>query len=113
MFCAPSHSPAVTLIRAGCSGLARSGGMALAAPPAGYRLAWQDDFDGTTLDTAKWQYRTDTRYWSTQLPANVSVSNGLLNLHLKKETVGTVNYTAGGVISRNLVRYGYSEAFRL
>ena len=81
-----------------------------AAPPAGYRLAWQDDFDGTTLDTAKWQYRTDTRYWSTQLPANVSVSNGLLNLHLKKETVGTVNYTAGGVISRNLVRYGYYEA---
>ena len=60
--------------------------------------------------TAKWQYRTDTRYWSTQLPANVSVSNGLLNLHLKKETVGTVNYTAGGVISRNLVRYGYYEA---
>ena len=94
---------------AGCA-FAISCGAAHAAPPPGYRLVWQDEFDGTTLDTAKWQYRTDTRYWSTQLPANVSVSNGLLNLHLKKETVGTVNYTAGGVISRNLVRYGYYEA---
>jgi beta-glucanase (GH16 family) len=85
-------------------------GMALAAPTPGHRLAWQDDFDGTALDTVKWQYRTDTRYWSTQLPQNVSVSNGVLNLHLKKETVGSVNYTAGGVISRNLFRYGYYEA---
>lgn len=83
---------------------------AQAAPPPGYRLAWSDDFDGTTLDSAKWQYRTDTRYWSTQLPANVSVSNGFLNLHLKKETVGSVNYTAGGVITRELFRYGYYEA---
>lgn len=97
-------------MRTGWCACAIFGGVAQAAPPPGYRLVWQDEFDGTALDTAKWQYRTDTRYWSTQLPANVSVSNGLLNLHLKKETVGTVNYTAGGVISRNLVRYGYYEA---
>ncbi len=83
--------------------------MALAAPPAGYRLAWQDEFDGTVLDTAKWNYRTDTKLWSKQLPANVSVSGGLLNLHLKKETVDTVFYTGAGVISKNLVRYGYYE----
>ncbi len=86
------------------------GPSAHAAAPPGYKLAWQDEFDGTVLDAAKWQYRTDTRYWSTQQPQNVSVSGGLLHLHLKKETVGTVNYTAGGVISKNLVRYGYYEA---
>ena len=100
-------------VLAGCLGLIASfffAGLANAAPPTGHRLVWQDDFDGTALDTAKWQYRTDTRYWSTQLPANVSVSGGLLNLHLKKETVGSVNYTAGGVISRDLFRYGYYEA---
>jgi beta-glucanase (GH16 family) len=112
MFAALRRSSTAAVIRMGC--LALSGGMALAAPPAGYRLAWQDDFDGTALDEAKWQYRTDARYWSKQLPANVSVSGGVLNLHLKKETVvsdaTTYNYTAGGVISRNLVRYGYYEA---
>ena len=98
------------LISAGFCTLAGFGGTAHAAPPTGYRLAWQDEFDGIVLDTAKWQYRTDTRFWSKQLPANVSVSNGILNLHLKKEAVGGVAYTGGGVISRNLVRYGYYEA---
>ena len=84
--------------------------MTRAAPPAAYRLVWQDEFDGTVLDEAKWQYRTDTRYWSTQLPANVNVSNGMLNLRLNKETMGGVDYTAGGIISRDLFRYGYYEA---
>lgn len=83
---------------------------ASAAPTPGHRLVWQDEFDGTALNTTRWQYRTDTRFWSTQLPANVSVSNGLLHLHLKKEDLGTIQYTAGGVISRELFRYGYYEA---
>lgn len=81
-----------------------------AGPPSGYRLAWQDEFNGSTLDEAKWQYRTDTRFWSKQLPQNVSVADGVVNLHLKKESVDAVNYTAGGVISRDLFRYGYYEA---
>ena len=104
------QSLSAALIRTGGCVLASFSGMVLAAPPAGYRLAWQDEFDGTALDTAKWQYRTDTRFWSKQLPANVSVADGLLNLHLKKEAVDAVEYTAGGVISRDRVRYGYYES---
>lgn len=76
----------------------------------GYQLAWSDEFNGTAVDTSKWDYRTDTRYWSKQLAANVSESSGILNLNLKKETIGTTNYTAGGVISKKLFRYGYYEA---
>jgi hypothetical protein len=86
------------------------GGFSLAAPTPGHRLVWQDEFDGSSLDPVKWQYRTDTRFWSTQLPQNVSVADGMLKLHLRKETVNGVNYTAGGVISRALFRYGYYEA---
>jgi beta-glucanase (GH16 family) len=82
----------------------------LTAPLSGYRLAWRDEFNGTSLDQDKWQYRTDTRFWSTQRPENVSVADGMLHLHLKKETVGSTAYTAGGVISRGLFRYGYYEA---
>ncbi|MBN8459370.1 MAG: glycoside hydrolase family 16 protein [Verrucomicrobia bacterium] len=81
-----------------------------AAAPPGYRLAWSDDFDGAALDTAKWQYRTGVRYWSTQQPENVSVGGGLLHLHLRKEPVDSTDYTAGGVISQPLFRYGYYEA---
>jgi beta-glucanase (GH16 family) len=78
-------------------------------PVSGYRLAWSDEFNGTNVNTAKWNYRTGVRLWSTQLPANNSVSNGLYYLHVKKETVGATDYTAGGIISKKAVRYGYYE----
>ena len=79
-------------------------------PPPGYTLAWADEFDGARLDDARWFHRTDRRYWSTQLPANVSVHDGLLWLECKKEKSGPSDYTAGGVISRRVFRYGYYEA---
>jgi hypothetical protein len=79
-------------------------------PVTGYKLAWSDEFNGPALDTTKWNYRTDTRFWSLQRAANVRVSNGSLYLDLKKETFGTTSYTGGGVISKKLFRYGYYEA---
>ncbi|TAE90198.1 MAG: glycoside hydrolase family 16 protein [Verrucomicrobia bacterium] len=75
-----------------------------------HKLAWSDEFNGTALDTAKWNYRLDNRYWSVQKAANVAVGNGQLQLLLKKEVTGTFNYSAGGVISKRLMRYGYYEA---
>jgi beta-glucanase (GH16 family) len=88
--------------------LSVSGGFA--APPPGYQLAWSDEFNGSTLDTDKWFFRTGERLLSFQQPENVSVTNGLLRIALKKEKAGNVNYTAGGVISRQTFRYGYFEA---
>jgi len=79
-------------------------------PVDGYLLSWSDEFNGTSLDTNKWNYRTGVRYLSTLLPENVAVSNGLLNIHLKRETVGETSYTAGGTISKRLFRYGFYEA---
>ena len=79
-------------------------------PPPGYALAWADEFDGTTLDATRWLHRTGDRYWSTQLPANVSVHDGHLWLACKKEKAGKSDYTAGGVISKRVFRYGYYEA---
>lgn len=78
-------------------------------PVSGYTLVWSDEFNGSTVDTAKWDFRTGVRLWSTQLPANNSVSNGLYLLHVKRETVGSTDYTAGGIISKSLHRYGYYE----
>lgn len=81
-----------------------------AEPPAGYKLVWSDEFDGSALDTNKWFYRTGTRLLSFQKPENVSVSNGWLRLELKKEDGGGAHYTAGGVISKQEFVYGYFEA---
>jgi beta-glucanase (GH16 family) len=76
----------------------------------GYNLVWSDEFNGTQLDTKKWDFRTDVRFWSEQLPENVSVKDGSLLLHLKKEKRAKADYTAGGVISKRTFKYGYYEA---
>ncbi|HTJ78445.1 MAG TPA: glycoside hydrolase family 16 protein [Rariglobus sp.] len=75
-----------------------------------YQLSWADEFDGASLDTTKWDYRTDSKMWSTQLPANVQVSGGVLKLVLKKEPAGDKTHTGAGVISKKLFQYGFYEA---
>lgn len=91
----------------------------LAAPP-GYALSWADEFDGTSVDTARWDFRTGTPWngWSTQLPENVTVGGGVMTIHLCPEgtsgpacqpTTATELYTGGGLISRAKPRYGYYE----
>lgn len=79
-------------------------------PVKGYQLVWSDDFEGVSLNADKWNYRTDSKMWSAQKPENVSVSNGLLRIGLRKEEAGGMHYTGGGVISKDAFRYGYYEA---
>ena len=73
-------------------------------------LAWSDEFNSAAVDTDKWRFRSDVRFWSTQQEENNSVANGALSVLLKKETVGATDYTAGGLISKKAFRYGYYEA---
>lgn len=80
----------------------------------GYKLAWHDEFDGHALNTDEWDYRTDSKHWSTQQPENVTVADGTLRLALKKEPVRGKAYTGGGIISKKRFQYGYYEArFRI
>lgn len=79
-------------------------------PVSGYRLVWSDEFDGETLDTSEWDYRTDSKHWSTQTAKNVSLANGRLTIEGKKEAAGGKQYTGGGVISKRAFQYGYYEA---
>ncbi|HET7902776.1 MAG TPA: family 16 glycosylhydrolase [Candidatus Nanopelagicales bacterium] len=66
--------------------------------PAGWTLAWSDDFDGTAVDSTKWNVRNND-YLSYDLAYltknNVSVSNGSLFITAKKESMGGRNYTSG------------------
>ena len=95
------------VVTAVCLALACS---AFAEPPAGYKLVWSDEFDGAELDTQKWDYRTDSKMWSTQKPENVKVADGKLVLGVKKEKAGGKEYTGAGVISKRTFKYGYYEA---
>lgn len=66
-------------------------GTAQSGAPAGYSLAFSDEFNGPALDTSKWGYQygcfdtnkhTQAQY--TDSTDNVSVSNGYLNLTARR-----------------------------
>ncbi len=76
----------------------------------GYKLVFSDEFNGASVDETKWNYRIDSKGNSTQLPANVTVSNGSLHVAVKKEPAGGKDYTGGGLISKAEFMHGYYEA---
>jgi beta-glucanase (GH16 family) len=79
-------------------------------PPAGYRLVWQDDFDGATLDPARWTPLSGPRRGAIETPASVAVANGLLTMTTYTDAGGV--HHAGFVTSEGhfAARYGYFEA---
>lgn len=77
--------------------------------PAGYKLAWHDEFDGDKVNTTEWDHRTDSKHWSTQKPQNVTQKDGKLFLNVKKEKAGDKEYTGAGLISKKTFKYGYYE----
>ena len=80
--------------------------------PAGltYAMAFKDEFKGKSPDEKKWNYRTDSRHWSTQVPGNVTLGNGYLYLNVKKARSKGKDYTGSGIISKKAFGQGYYEA---
>jgi beta-glucanase (GH16 family) len=76
----------------------------------GWNQVFNDDFNGTAVDETLWTYRTDVKSHSTQLPDNVSVADGVMNVALRQQTVGSTSFTGGGLVSRQRFRYGYYES---
>src|ERR1022692_2638001 len=82
---------------------------ASAAPPAGYYLVWNDEFNGTSLDPGKWWVWVGINSSGYTTPDAVTVGGGYMTIHTY--TTNGVNYTA--IISsdaRFRERYGYTEA---
>lgn len=83
--------------------------------PSPYTLRYEDNFDGTALNTANWTYRESAALYAGgyNRRQNVSVSGGLLHVAFKKEDIdgdGLANeYTGGGIISAHNFGYGYYE----
>ncbi|MGS2737676.1 glycoside hydrolase family 16 protein [Sinomicrobium sp. M5D2P17] len=74
----------------------------------GYTLVWEDNFDGSILDSTKWKYRTDCKLQSCQRPENVVVDD-TLKILLKEENYQNKPYTGGGIITRQPSGHGYYE----
>ena len=90
-----------------------------------YRVAWSDEFNGDALDETKWAYRPNGRNTNRVITAykkqNISLSQGNLVMSLKKEkgeiteylpqpTKVVSDFSAGGILSRERMKYGYYEA---
>src|SRR5215472_10954734 len=85
-------------------------GSASAAPPAGYYQVWGDEFNGTSLDTTKWDYwLLGHRRDATNIANAVSVGGGFLTI--TTYTSNSVHYTAMVATDGTFrPRYGYWES---
>ena len=81
-----------------------------AAPPSGYYMVWSDEFNGTALDTTKWDYwLLGNRRDAVNVANAISVGGG--NLTITTYTTNGTHYT--GMIATDGTfrsRYGYWEA---
>lgn len=93
------------------------------APSTKYdlKLAWSDEFNGTSLDQTKWTNDIGTGDWGwgnneqqyyTSRNDNCSVSNGSLKITALKESYNGSSYTSAKIISKGKyqTKYGYIEA---
>jgi beta-glucanase (GH16 family) len=79
--------------------------------------AWSDEFNYTgTPDTGKWTYDLGGGGWGnseledyTNSSNNVSVSNGVLTITARKQSLGGENYTSTRIVSKGSITYGRIE----
>lgn len=83
-----------------------------------YKLVWQDEFNGTELDTTKWKYEIGTgtggwgnnelQYYSSRTD-NVSVSDSMLNITLLNDSYGGTGYSSGRITTQYLYSFTYGR----
>ncbi|ATQ78679.1 glycoside hydrolase [Massilia violaceinigra] len=88
-------------------------------PPGGWTLAWADEFNGTSLDTSKWNIEVngngggnnELQYYTAR-PENIRVSGGELVIEARKEAYMGKQYTSGRITTQNKAswQYGRMEA---
>jgi len=81
-----------------------------AAAPAGYYLVWSDEFNGSSLDTTKWDYwLLGSRRDAVNVTNAVSLNGS--NLIITTYTSNSVNYTAMVATDQHFrTKFGYWEA---
>lgn len=87
--------------------------LAASAAPPGWNMVWSDEFEGTSLDTSKWEAIDWTTPHNNEQqayhPSQVSVVDGNLVLTAIVKEYGGKSYTSGKVESKWVKRHGRWE----
>ncbi|KAH7701143.1 hypothetical protein AAVH_31727 [Aphelenchoides avenae] len=83
-------------------------------PSLGQQLIFQDEFDGGSLDTSKWNieqgYLNVNNEQENYQPGNVQVQNGNLVITARREQVGNQRYTSGRINTQNKFSFTFGRA---
>lgn len=119
---APSTSTSTTVSPTSASSTTTTPTVAPVGPAGTWTLAFADEFNGTTLDAAKWSDcswawadqchgNTGNQQLEWNQAANCTVSGGVLDLAAKREAHGSYAWTSCGLttVPSYAFRYGYME----
>ncbi|HYK47234.1 MAG TPA: glycoside hydrolase family 16 protein [Parafilimonas sp.] len=79
-----------------------------------YTLVWSDEFNGTSVNTADWNFETGGGGWGNNekeyyQAANATVSNGNLVITAKKQRVKANAYTSARMTTQNKRQFTYGK----
>ncbi len=89
-----------------------AGNQLLAAPP--YELIWSDEFDGTSVNTANWNFDIGGGGWGNNeleyyKASNAKVKNGILTITAKKKAIAGYNYTSARMKTQDKFDFKYGK----
>ena len=103
----------------GAAAQAPAAGAATIPAAPGWVLDWHDEFDGPTLDHAKWveeigdpKNGNGEKQFYTARPDNLRIENGMLVIEARREDMGGMAYTSARINTQDLVErtHGRYEA---
>lgn len=86
----------------------------LTATATTYQLVWSDEFDGSSVNTANWNFETGGGGWGNNeqqyyQSANATVSNGNLIITAKKQRVKSNAYTSARMTTKGKREFAYGK----
>ena len=86
------------------------------AAPAGWTLAWHDEFEGDKIDPASWTYDLGGWGWGngeaqnyTSRPENARLENGMLVIEARQEKFEDSYYTSARLKTQGLKEFQYGR----
>ena len=83
---------------------------------SGYTMVWNDEFDGTSLNTQDWNFElgTGNNGWGNNelqyyLKENTTIKNGVLTITAKKQTVNTNLYSSSRITTQGKKSFKYGR----